>query len=406
MQKRSIGIIGGGAAGMMAAIIAARFGAEVTILEGSDRIGQKILSTGNGKCNLGNKNLSAEQYHGASKDFLASCFAQFGVEETISFFGEIGLLLKEKNGYLYPFCEQASAVLDVLRYEIASLNIKIVCGYKVHKIAAVSDGFRVSGTGKTMCFQKLIIACGGKAAPKTGSDGSGYDLAMQLGHSIVPVVPALTFLKCKEGFFKAIAGVRTEAEISIMDRNNVLFSERGELQLTEQGISGIPVFQLSGRAAYLLQKNQELSVKLDFLPDYEMESLMEIYLDRKINLKERTAEEFFTGILNKKVMSLFLRLNNLKPTEKIDNIPADKLLEVFYLCKSLYVTAYESGSFQNAQVCAGGVNTGEITTNMESLKHKGLYFVGELLDVDGKCGGYNLQWAWTSGYLAGYHATH
>ena len=406
-KNKRIGVIGGGAAGMMAAITAARAGQSVTILEGGERLGKKILSTGNGKCNLGNRSLSSENYYG-SHEFLSKAFKRFGTEETLKFFHELGLLTKERNGYLYPLCEQASAVLDVLRFEVSALGIFVKTNFYVNQITKAENGKWIvqSKEGKES-FDAIIISCGGKAMPKTGSDGSGYELAKKLGHHVRPVVPALTFLKCQEDFFKSIAGVRTEARIELLDHDgNVLASELGELQLTNQGISGIPVFQLSRIVSYALKKQKEVPLRIDFLPGLKLHgNNAEELISTRLRLREgRTVEECMTGILPKKVMELFLKKAGLKLNDSAQKLTDNSLRRLLEDCKGLMVKAIGTGDFSNCQVCAGGVEISEVTENMESKLAKGVYFAGEILDVDGKCGGYNLQWAWTSGYLAGLHA--
>ncbi len=402
MKNLTVGVIGGGAAGMMAAVMAARQGARVTILERNDRVGKKILMTGNGKCNLGNMELSAQAYHGAEADWIAGRLRAFDVDDMIRFFQGIGLLIKEKNGYLYPASEQASTVLDVLRFELKSLGVSIVSGCRVDGIERLSDGrIRISGGRREFWFDRAVIACGGMAAAKTGSDGSGYVLAGQLGHSLVPTVPALVQLRCKEEFFRAVAGVRTEAHIAVLSGGKCVTSERGELQFTEYGISGIPVFQLSRTVAYLLREQREVPVHIRLLPDYQREDLELLLINRLILMGDRTVEEFFTGVLHKKLMQLFVKTVGLKGTQPVEQAEKRLLSKVLELCWDWEVTVTGTNSYDSAQVSAGGVPCSEVTEDLESKKAPGVFFAGEILDVDGRCGGYNLQWAWTSGYLAG-----
>lgn len=400
-MKRTVGVIGGGAAGMMAAICAAGQGADVTLLEGNDRLGKKILATGNGKCNLGNEKLDLEEYYTENPAFLEQCFHAFGTEEMKAFFHDLGLMIKSKNGYLYPVSEQAAVVLDVLRYAVEAAGVHIVTECKVTKLVCKTDGFEVVGGSKQFCFDKVILACGSKAAPKTGSDGSGYLLAKELGHKILPVVPALVQLKCKEDYFKMVAGVRADARLQVMDGQNVIAWERGELQLTDYGISGIPVFQISRVINYMLLNRKSVEVSIDLLPDYDEKAFAKLVENRNHLPKQCTVEMFFTGMLNKKIMLLFMKLAGLKPTDDMAKVSWDKIQKVYDLCKDWRVFVTGSNPFENAQVCAGGVDLKDISENMESRKVPGLFFAGEILDVDGKCGGYNLQWAWCSGYLAG-----
>lgn len=402
----SVGIVGGGAAGMMAAITAARCGALVTLLEGKDRPGKKILSTGNGKCNLGNEKLDMEEYYTESPDFLEKCLGRFGTADTVAFFQEIGLMLKRKSGYLYPMSEQASSVLDVLRYELHRQKVQVITDCKIETVEMVGACIRLKGSGKTYCFDRVILACGGQAAPKTGSDGSGYRLAEKLGHSLVPVVPALVQLRCREDFLKAVAGVRADVLLTAAAAagDGALIQERGELQLTDYGISGIPVFQISRVVNYILRKEKEVEIRLDFLPDITEEALGQLVTDRKPLQRGCTVEAFFTGLLNKKLMLLFIRLAGLKAAEDAASADQKKMNLVYRLCKCFTVHVIGSNSFDNAQVCAGGVPLDEVTEQLESRKAPGIYFAGEILDVDGRCGGYNLQWAWCSGHIAGMAA--
>lgn len=407
-MKRTIGIVGGGAAGMTAAILAARNGAEVTLLEGNERVGKKILSTGNGKCNFGNRNFGPEMYDTRSPEQLKKWLEQFDTNDTVEFFRALGLLTKQKNDGLYPVSEQASSVLDAFRFEIErEPRIRLRTGCKVEGIRRDEERNRIclwSGD-ENFSFDRVILTCGGKAAPKTGSDGSGYRLAEMLGHSIVPVVPALVQLKCREDWFKSVAGVRAEAEIVPEDQKAGTVAERGELQLVDYGISGIPVFQMSGRINYILREKKEVVLKIDFLPGYTKEDFPEKMIRARMPIEScSTVEEYFTGVLNRKLMTLFIKLAGLKPTEPAAGAAPEKIRRVYELCRELKVHVIGSNSFEHAQVCAGGVPLDELTENLESVKAPGVFFAGELLDVNGRCGGYNLQWAWCSGYLAGVYA--
>ena len=405
-MKKQIGVIGGGAAGMMAAITAAREGALVTILERNDRVGKKILQTGNGKCNLGNLALSAECYYGGDPEWIAPVLDHFGTEDTLRFFRSIGLMVKEKNGYLYPVCEQAAAVLDVLRYELQALGVEILYQCKITKVERLASGrLNVSDRETNWQFDAVIVTCGGKAAPATGSDGSGFKIAKKLGHTCVPSVPALVQLRCQEtDLLKGIAGVRADSEIRIFCDGREVCRERGELQLTDYGISGIPVFQLSRRVNYLLREKQNVAAQIDFLPDLSPESYEELQAGRKLLQGDRTAEEFFTGILHKKLTSSLLKMAGIRLATPMQEIPEEKIRNYYRLCRALKLHITESNPYENAQVSAGGVDVREVGSTMESKLCPGVYFAGEILDVDGRCGGYNLQWAWSSGYLAGYHA--
>lgn len=396
-----IGIIGGGASGMVAAITAARVGAEVVLLEKNDRIGKKILVTGNGKCNLSNLSFSASCYYSKERERAWELVSLFTPQDTIAFFEKLGLMIKEKNGYLYPACEQASAVLDVLRYEITARGIEVRCSEEIKELfPEKGGGFRVCSKAGTERFERVIVSCGGQASPKTGSDGAGFRLLKKLGFSIVRPVPALVQLRC-EGSFKALAGIRCEARIRLFIDGRETASETGELQMTEYGISGIPVFQLSRHAAYGLSAGRVVTAGIDLLPGLSGEKPGEWVKKRLALLPGRTAEEFLTGTLHKKWILYFLKRHGIRQNDIASEIAEKKWLSLICEAKDWRVRITDTNSFENAQVCAGGVSLREVTKDLESVRYPGLYVTGELLDVDGRCGGYNLQWAWTSGVLAG-----
>lgn len=404
-MSKTIAVVGAGAAGMMAAICAARAGAQVTVYERNDRVGKKILATGNGKCNFSNENMGSAWYYGSGKRLIEEIYRTFGLQETKTFFSDLGMRIKNRNGYLYPASEQASTVLDVLRYEMMRLSIDIHTNQQVVGMKKQRDGFVIETIDSKKCrYDAVILACGAKAAPKTGSDGQGFLLARQAGHHIVPTVPALTALRCKENFYKQIAGVRCDAGLALRIGKQKICMERGELQITDYGISGIPVFQMSRLAAYALQDQKCTTVEIDFMPDYNDNEYMSFWNERWIRQKEQTMEQFVTGIVNKKIGLLLLKLADIKETEKAAKVPETKREKLGRLYRAFTVTVKETNSYEQAQVCAGGVDCREVNQRLESNLVHGLYFAGEILDVDGICGGYNLQWAWSSGAVAGMSA--
>lgn len=391
---------------MMAGIAAASHGAQVTIYEHKDRVGKKILTTGNGKCNLTNLSLSKDDYRGNHPSFVVSVFEDFSVADTLHFFEQSGLFWKEKNGYVYPVSNQASTVLDLLRFECKRQKIQIIteCGQlSIQPLnGRKQEGFVVQGKSSKEKFDCVIFATGSRAAPVTGSDGSGYKLAEKMGHSIVKVLPALTALKGKEDFFKSIAGVRVDAMLSLYVENEYVMSETGELQLTAYGVSGIPVFQLSRYAIKALHDKKKVHMVCDFLPGVKKKVLYEKIMERK--QLPFTAEEAFSGILNKKLLLHLLKQAKVKAGDLVQTVPEDKLKTFCSLIKECQIPLFDYLPFENAQVCQGGVDTKELHPNLESKIQKGLFFAGEIIDIDGKCGGYNLQWAWSSGYVAGVSA--
>jgi len=402
-----IAIIGGGAAGMTAAITAARTAkgnCEIILVEHTDRLGKKILATGNGKCNLTNRNIKQEFYRGNNPEFAMKALGYFGFEDTIRFFNDMGLMVREKNGYFYPYSEQAAVVNDVLRLEVESFGIKVMYETKVERISHEKGSFSlVMAGGKKLVCDKLIIATGSKASPKTGSDGSGYALAKGLGHKVIKPLPALVQLVCKENFYKSIAGVRVDAKVTVDIGGNVI-SERGELQLTDYGISGIPVFQVSRYVVGALDKKVAFTTYIDFLPDIAHRELMDFFKSQA-KLAGKTVEEVLNGLMNKKLSVLIAKECKLSPSTEFARVKDKEFYILIDKIKNFKVEVTGSKSFDMAQVCQGGVDTAELSApTMESKLCKGLYFAGEIIDIDGACGGYNLQWAWTSGYLAGKSA--
>ena len=405
---RKVAVVGGGAAGMMAAVQAAYAGARVTVYERNDRVGKKILSTGNGKCNFSNEDMRAACYYGSGAGYVDGFYKQFGVAETKAFFRELGMRIKDRNGYLDPASEQAATVLDVLRYEMERLGIEICAGCRVTGIDGPGNpGCRLTLETETAAYKKrtydaVILACGGRAAPKTGSDGTGLAMAKRLGHRIVPTVPALTALRCRETFWKQVAGVRCEARLMLYIDGNAVSSVQGELQLTDYGISGIPVFQFSRIAAYALQEGRTVTVKIDLMPDPGAADTQEAFwAQRWERQKRQSMEQFVTGTVNKKVGLLLLKLAGIRETETVCEIEGARRRKLEQLFHAFEVTVKGTNSFEQAQVCAGGVDFAEVTDRLESVRRPGLFFAGEMLDIDGICGGYNLQWAWSSGAVAG-----
>lgn len=402
---RHVAVIGGGAAGMMAAITAAREGVKVTILEHKDRIGKKILSTGNGRCNFTNTFQTPACYRSDNRDFAWNIIQKFNVEKTISFFKELGIYPKDRNGYLYPYSDQAVAILEVLQIEIAKLDICVMTEINVLDIQPVKRGIRVTTDKKTITVDSVILACGSKAAPVTGSDGSGYQLAKLLGHRIVPVLPALVQLRCAEKFYKSISGVRVQGTVEIYADDISLASDTGEIQLTNYGISGIPVFQVSRYAAKAIYQKQSVTAVLNFMPDMNKDEFLSFLQERITLCPHKTLDKFFTGIFPKKLCELWIRLSRLPKEMRVSDLSGEQLEKLVLLIQHLRTHITETNAFEQAQICCGGVDTTEINPDtLESNYVPGIYFAGELLDVDGICGGYNLQWAWSSGFVAGKEA--
>ena len=408
-MSKKIAVIGGGAAGMAAAIRSARLGAHVTLYERNDRVGKKILSTGNGKCNFSNEKMSADFYNGSGIELVDGIYKIFGVKETKEFFTGLGMRIKDRDGYLYPASGQASTVLDVLRYELERLSVNVHTQCQVVDIVPGRNGLTVKTAAHTQeRYDSVIMACGGKAAPKTGSDGQGYELAKRLGHRMIPTVPALVALRCNEDFYKRVAGVRCDAGLTLCIDGNPIRTDRGEVQWTDYGISGIPVFQISRDAAYALRENRAVTVKIDLMPDLAKDSGSDadhsFWEERWNRQGTQTMEQFVTGLVNKKIGLLLLKLTGIKETEFAKDVLPSQRKKLSELFRSFIVTVKGTNSYEQAQVCAGGIDCREVTDTLESRIVPGVFFAGEILDIDGICGGYNLQWAWSSGTVAGQNA--
>lgn len=400
---RQVIVIGGGASGLTAAISAARQGAVVTILEHMDRVGKKILSTGNGKCNLTNLIQNPSCYRGDQPDFALEVIRHFPVEATLAFFKGLGILPREKNGYVYPNSEQAAAVLDVLRMEAEHLRIRIICNCEVTKI--LSPDLRIQTSQGEFRADRIILSAGSQAAPSTGSDGSGYGLARQLGHHIIKPLPALVQLRCGENYDKQLAGIRTEAAVTLLADRKEIACDVGELQLTDYGISGIPVFQISRYAAKALDRGEKAAAKIDFLPKFTWEEARVCLEKRVSQIGYKTAELFFTGLFNKKLANVIMKRAGIRPSFVMKEAGEKQLQAILKQVKEMEFQVTAVNPFAQAQTCCGGVDTREIHPDtMESKKIRGVYLAGELLDVDGICGGYNLQFAWSSGWLSGVSA--
>ena len=406
-MKHKIIIIGGGAAGLMAAIFAARNHNEVVVLEHTDKIGKKLLSTGNGRCNLTNTDMNMSCYHCKDSRFVASVLNRFNETNTMEFFHQLGLYFKNRDGYIYPYSNQASSVLEVLLLECRKLGVKIQYEIEINKITPIKKGnkFKINTYQEEYLCDKVIIATGSKAAPKTGSDGSGYKLLKQLGHHIVTPLPALTALRCSNKCTKSLAGVRTDGVVSIYVDKELKGKDQGEIQLTDYGISGIPVFQVSRYASVALNNHKKVEAVIDFFPLQEYEQLLSWMKEKFTKNPERTLEEHFIGVLNNKLAKVIIKEAGFLSEQPGSSFNENELKALVQKIKYFSFTVTKTNAYDQAQVCCGGVSIDDI--NYDTLESKvvpNLYVAGEVIDVDGICGGYNLQWAWSTGYIAGTHA--
>jgi len=395
-------IIGGGSSGLMAAITAGNAigGKNVKILEKNERIGRKLLATGNGRCNLSNINAKPDDYQ-SDPQFCEYVLKHYGPKHIISIFNRLGLVAKvERDGRVYPKCSQASAVVDVLRNEISRLDIEIIQA-DVKKLSHKSTVFSVSlSSNKNITCKSVIVATGGRAAPVFGSDGSGYRLLTQMGHKLKAVYPVLVQLRTSFEDIKSLNGIRVYAGISLKVNGNIIAHQEGELQFTNYGISGIPALNVSAKAG------QGSEIEIDFSPDTDKTVLLSMLQERVNNLCTLTAENFFVGFFHKSIGRLLLKYEGIPRTLPISDFTQNELNKLTKAIKSFYMPLSGVLSFKEAQATGGGICTDGFNPHtMESLLQKGLFAAGEVLDVYGPCGGYNLQWAWSSGYAAGLSAS-
>lgn len=400
---KKVVIIGGGASGIMTAIWASRCGGDVVLIEHMDRIGKKLLSTGNGKCNYTNRKQGLSYYRGEDPAFVLPALSKFGLDDTITFFRELGIYPKEKKGYFYPASEQAAAVLDVLRMELKHQNIHIVTQCDVSSVRKTKKGFQIMSNKDVFYADACVFTCGLKAFPKSGSDGSALPYIENLGHTIIDIVPALVQLKAKPSYFKALAGIRAEIGVSLYIDNNLICSDVGEVQLTDYGISGIPTFQISRYASKALVQKKSVKVSMDLLPYLSKQDLREELYERfEKNSFMKTCEEALIGLFPKKMIPILLKECKISISKSAASLSSKMRDEFALKLKDFKIDIIGTKGFESAQVCAGGVDTAEVNPEtMESYLVPGLFFAGEVLDIDGVCGGYNLQWAWSSGYTAG-----
>ncbi|OON86086.1 hypothetical protein BXO88_09360 [Oribacterium sp. C9] len=418
---------------MMAAIEAARTGARVLLIERNPDPGKKLATTGNGRCNFTNLDmgdLAGGKYRGENPEFAKPALEGFPPEKTIEWFREIGIEPKYRGTYVYPNSDQAASVVTALFDELENSGAEVIFDTLIRKVrldegeseklsgkrpyfqgtdpeesgTACSFMLDIEGSDTVIRAKKLIISTGSRAVPKTGSTGDGYVWAKSLGHTLVPQVPALTGIKCKGDRYKNMAGVRTDAKLTVKIDGEMVTEEEGELQLTDYGISGIPVFQISRYAAYGLRDGKEVSVYINFFPNIsdKNEDIYAFFKNRAERLQHKEMGSFFTGLLNEKLGNVLLELANIDKTLPVSAVSEKQLKALGSVSCSFKAECEEVNPFQNAQCAAGGINTAEVNQyTMESKLVKGLYFAGEILDIDGICGGYNLQWAWSSGYMAG-----
>ncbi|MDY0294858.1 MAG: NAD(P)/FAD-dependent oxidoreductase [Acholeplasmataceae bacterium] len=394
-------VIGGGASGLMAAITAKNEACDVMILERNTKLGKKILATGNGRCNF--TNVDATELHYNHPYFVKTVFEQMNPKKTLHYFETIGIAAKiEDEGKTYPLSEQASSIVDVLVYEVERLHIPVIYEAKVISIKK-KESFHVTLENQSSYQADVVIlATGGMAMPKSGSDGSGYALAEAFGHKLTPIFPALVKLELESPHLKALDGVKYPGLVELMHHNVSIQQEYGDVLFTKYGISGPTILQISRKANALLQENQEVFIKVILIQGLNQRDVAK----RFIQLSEKTIEMSLIGLINKRIIHPLLKEAKIPFHLKVSELTRNQMNTLMKLLFDWQFKIIGSKDFDDAQVTAGGIDIKDINPQtLESKKIKGLYFCGEILDIDGLCGGYNLQWAWSSGYVCGIHAS-
>lgn len=397
----TVAVIGAGAAGVVAALNASERH-DVILLDGNDKCGKKILLTGNGRCNYWNSDIGAHMYDTDCHDALENIMSDTNSFDVLSWLDGLGIYPKIKGGYYYPYSNQAASFREIFQNRIDRSKVDFLSGFKVNRIDKKDDKFSIfAEDGRKVNCDKVIIATGSKAAPKTGSDGSGYSLAKSLGHKINPVYPALTPLISTGKFMKEWEKIRCDAKVSLSVNGKMLKEDTGEIQLTSTGVSGICTFNISGLAAKNVAEGKDVKVYINFMPFLE-DGFYNWFSTRCGVLGNPTLETALESIFNYKLMFVLLKRANLSKDDCWFRLGEDKKRTLCKVIESFPLDIVGADSFDKSQVCTGGVSLCDVDSDtMESRLCEGLYFAGEVLDVDGRCGGYNLAFAFVSGYIAG-----
>ena len=393
-------VIGGGTSGMMAALTAAEDPRnQVTLLERQSRVGRKLLATGNGRCNLSNLHASPANYHGEQPDFVRHAMEYFPVSDTLALFRSIGLItVAEESGKVYPFSDQANSVVDVLRFALEQRGVTVRCGCEVLSAGKKARGYSVKTAEESFYGDKLIIACGGAAGAKLGGTDLGYKLLQSFGHHLTSITPSLVQIRTDVSTTRSLKGVRAEAGLILKRNGQTVATNRGEVQFTDFGISGPAVFELSREAS----GGGEQILLLDLMQLMEEAELTAYLTEKRTAVSGVPLEDFLTGVLHNRLGRVILKQVGLDLTRLSGSLTDPELNRIAHTIKFFPLTVTGVMGLEQAQVTAGGICTSEFRPDtLESRLAPGLFATGEVLDIDGDCGGFNLQWAWSSGRLAG-----
>lgn len=394
-------VVGAGASGCLASIRAAEKSLSVLLLEKNERIGQKLLTTGNGRCNYTNKNITVNNYHGNEPDFVKYALSKYNHPTILSLFEKMGIIhYALENGKCYPYSLQSSSFLDVFRMELKEQGVDLKTCENVKQVSYKGDHFIIESSGGTYRSKKLIVATGGLSLPKSGSDGGGYKLLKYFSHSLTDTFPALVQLKLEYPYLKAMDGVKLEAKTRLWIDDQEFSAQFGDTLFTSYGISGPTILNLSRDAVEGVLKNKKVEVSVSLLAQ-EPDEIFNIITSRFSHRPKRTVEEALIGMVHKKLILPFLKDLGIPKEMSVKNLSQEKILEMKTKLSDWRFRVIGHNGFANSQVTCGGIRTSEFNgETMESKLQRGLYGIGEVLDIDGDCGGYNLHWAWASASVA------
>jgi predicted Rossmann fold flavoprotein len=395
-------VVGAGAAGLIVSITAARAGQKVLLLEQNSKIGKKILVSGNGKCNIDNKYITSKRFHGQNTDFIQKVLKDHNFDSVQKFFTSIGLeLIEGKEGKMFPMSLQASAVVEILEYEAKRLGVEILCDCTVTSIIKEKNTFTLETPLGVQQCEKLLLASGSAAAPQLGGSNSGYAFATKMGHSLIPRHPSLVQLCSEEQWVKASAGVKVAGLAKLYANGEYITEKKGDLLFTNYGISGLAILDLSREVSTRLANYDYCELSLDLMPEFSKEKLTNLLLDRIQKESAKPIILWLQGVLNKKLIHIILTQSKCKARTESD-LNRKEVGKLVYSIKNLKLSINDTKGFKGAEVATGGVDTAEVNPQtMESKLVPGLYFAGEILDVDGDRGGFNFHFAWVSGLRAG-----
>lgn len=402
-MKTEIVIIGGGASGIMAAIEAVKSGKEVVVVDRKERVLKKVLVTGNGRCNLTNVNAKINNYFSTGSDIkkIENILNDFQPKDTMNFFESLGVVCNEEaRGKVFPLSGQAGSVIDALRFEAERVGVKFLLDFYVKKIEKKGFQFIIYSEDKRIITSnRVLLSAGGKSYPELGSNGSGFELAREFGHTITPLFPSIVQFKTEEYQVKGLKGIKLDTKVTAYGDNKKICTYDGELLFTDYGVSGNVIFNIS----FVFPIHKKVELEVDFLPKFSYDKLLEKLKDRRDILGHLTMEHYFNGMINKKLGQFLSKASGIeKLSKEINSLTDNELRKLCDVLKKYKLNVLDTTGYKNAQVTAGGIKLEEVNMEtLESKKVRGLYFSGEILDVYGECGGFNFQWAWASGKKAG-----